>query len=79
MSGACSMMEAMKNTRRILVRKPQGKKPIVRLKRRWEANIKMDLKEIVCVYILAWMYLVQSFYEHDNEPSGSLQSWEFID
>jgi hypothetical protein len=28
------------------VRKPEGKKPLERPKRRWEINIKMDLQEI---------------------------------
>jgi hypothetical protein len=29
-----------------LVGKPEGKRPLGRLKRRWEDNIKMDLREI---------------------------------
>jgi hypothetical protein len=32
---------------RILVGKPEGKRPLVRPRRRWEDNIKMDLREIV--------------------------------
>jgi hypothetical protein len=31
---------------RILIRKPEGKKPLRKLKHRQEDNIKMDLKEI---------------------------------
>ena len=31
---------------RVLVRKPRGTRPLGRLKRRWEDNIKMDLQEI---------------------------------
>jgi hypothetical protein len=34
------------NAYRILVGKPEGKKPRGRPKRRWVANIKMDLREI---------------------------------
>jgi hypothetical protein len=30
----------------ILVRKPEGKRPLVRTRRRWVENIKMDLGEI---------------------------------
>jgi hypothetical protein len=30
----------------VLVRKPEGKKPLGRDRRRWEDNIKMDLQEI---------------------------------
>ena len=31
---------------RVLVGKPEGKRPLGRPKRRWEDNIKMDLKEV---------------------------------
>ena len=31
---------------RILVGKPEGKKPLGRTRRRWEDNIKMDLQEV---------------------------------
>jgi hypothetical protein len=31
---------------RVLVRKPEGKKPLRRPRRRWEDNIKMDLQEV---------------------------------
>jgi hypothetical protein len=31
---------------RILVRKPEGKRPLGRVRRRWVDNIKMDLREI---------------------------------
>jgi hypothetical protein len=31
---------------RVLVRKPGGKRPLGRLGRRWEDNIKMDLQEV---------------------------------
>jgi hypothetical protein len=32
--------------RRVLVGKPEGKKPMGRPRRRWEYNIKMDLQEV---------------------------------
>jgi hypothetical protein len=31
---------------RILVGKPEGKRPLGRPRRRWEVNIKMDLQEV---------------------------------
>jgi hypothetical protein len=31
---------------RVLVRKPEGKRPLGRPRRRWEDDIKMDLKEV---------------------------------
>ena len=33
---------------RFLVEKPEGKKPLGRPRRRWEDNIKMDLREVGC-------------------------------
>jgi hypothetical protein len=30
----------------VLVGRPEGKRPLVRPRRRWEDNIKMDLREI---------------------------------
>jgi hypothetical protein len=35
-----------KNKHRILVRKPEGKRPLGRPRRRWEDKIKRDLEEI---------------------------------
>jgi hypothetical protein len=39
-------MGATRNAYRILVRKPEGKRPPGRPRRRWVGNIKMDLGEI---------------------------------
>jgi hypothetical protein len=33
---------------RVLVRKPEGKRPLGRPRCRWENNIKMDLQEVGC-------------------------------
>jgi hypothetical protein len=33
---------------RILDRKPEGKSPLGRPRRRWEENIKLDLQEVGC-------------------------------
>ena len=32
----------------VLVGKPEGKRPLGRPRRRWEDNIKMDLKKVGC-------------------------------
>jgi hypothetical protein len=37
----------MGNVHNILVGKPEGKRPLVRSRRRWENNIRMYLVEIV--------------------------------
>ena len=34
---------------RIMVGKPEGKRPLGRPRARWEDNIKMDLQEVRCV------------------------------
>jgi hypothetical protein len=36
----------MLNTYRILVRKPEGKRPLGRPRRRWVENMNMDLRDI---------------------------------
>ena len=41
-------MELPRNVYRVLVRRPEGKRPSGRQKRRWEDNIKMDLREVGC-------------------------------
>jgi hypothetical protein len=38
-------MGKKRNAFRILVGKPEGKRPLGRLRRRWEDNIRMDLRE----------------------------------
>jgi hypothetical protein len=34
-----------RSVHRVLVRRPEGKRPLGRLRRRWEDNIKLDLRE----------------------------------
>jgi hypothetical protein len=45
--GYVTRMEEKKNACRILVGKPEGKRPLRRQRRRWVDNIKMDLIVIV--------------------------------
>jgi hypothetical protein len=51
-------MGEKRNTYRILVGKPEGKKPLGRPRHRWEYNIKMDLKEIGWS-VMDWIHLAQ--------------------
>jgi hypothetical protein len=46
MDRACSTNGEKKNAYRVLLGKPEGKRPLGRPRCRWEDNIKMDLKEI---------------------------------
>ena len=43
---------------RILVGKPEGKRPLGRPRRRWVDNIRMDLQEVGCEYV-DWIGLAQ--------------------
>jgi hypothetical protein len=43
---------------RVLVGKPEGKRPLGRNRHRWEDNIKMDLQEMGCGGI-DWIELTQ--------------------
>ena len=42
---------------RVLVGKPEGKRPLGRPRRRWEDNIKMDLQEVKGVVGTGWSWL----------------------
>jgi hypothetical protein len=55
-------MNGEKPAYRILMRKPEGKRPLGRPRRRW-ADIKMDLKEI------RWASM-------DYETSGFVKVWQ---
>jgi len=43
---------------RVLVRKPEGRRPLGRPRRRWTDNIRTDLQEVGCVY-MDWIGLAQ--------------------
>jgi hypothetical protein len=47
-AGHVARMGETRNAYRILVGKPEGKRPLGRPRRRWLDNIKMDLGEIGC-------------------------------
>jgi hypothetical protein len=47
-----------RNVYRILVGRPEAKRPIGRPRRRWQDNIRMDLREIGCGGI-DWINLAQ--------------------
>jgi len=58
---------------KVLVGKPEGKRPLGRPRRKWEDNIKMDLQEVVGV-CGDWMELAQNrdrWRALGEEPSGS--------
>jgi hypothetical protein len=44
MDEACSTYEVRRGACRVLVGKLEGKRPLGRLRQRWEINIKLDLQ-----------------------------------
>jgi hypothetical protein len=58
MGGACSSDGEGRGVYRVLVGKPERKRPLVRPRRRWEDNIKLDLQEVGCGG-LDWTELAQ--------------------
>ena len=45
-AGHVARMGERRDVYRVLVGKPEGKRPLARPRRRWEDNIKMDLQEV---------------------------------
>jgi hypothetical protein len=45
LAGCVACTGAKMNAYRIMVGKPEGKRPLGKPRRRWEVNIKMDLRE----------------------------------
>jgi hypothetical protein len=46
MGGSCSTYGEKRNAYRLLVGKPEGRRPLGRPRRRWVINIRMDLGEV---------------------------------
>jgi hypothetical protein len=69
---------------RLLVGKPEGKRPLRRPRRRWKGNIYMGLRETglgVAWTGLIWLRTGTSGgpCEHGNEPSGSIKCREILE
>jgi hypothetical protein len=69
---------------RVLVGKPEGKRPLERPRRRWEEDIKMDLQEVgggcgdwkeLAEDRNRWWALVSTV----KKPSGSIKCGKFLD
>jgi hypothetical protein len=60
-AGHVARMGEKRNVYRLLVRKPERKRPLGRPRCRWTDNIKMDLLEIG-VSVLDWIGLAQDRY-----------------
>jgi len=58
MGWACGAMGEERWAYRVLVWKPEGRRPLGRPRRRWVDNIRMDLQEVGCGY-MDWIGLAQ--------------------
>jgi hypothetical protein len=58
MDRACRRNGVKKNTCRILVGKPEGKRPLGRPRRSWVDNIKIDLREMG-LGVMDWIDVAQ--------------------
>jgi len=57
-TGHVACMGDRRGVYRVLVGKPEGKRPLGRPRHRWEDNIKMDLQEVGCGGV-DWVQLAQ--------------------
>ena len=57
-AGHVTRMGERRGVYRVLVGKPEGKRPLGRQRRRWQDNIKMDLQEVGCEG-MDWIELAQ--------------------
>jgi hypothetical protein len=79
-AGHVARMEESRGIYRVLVGKPEGKRPLGRLWLRWEDNIKIDLQEVGRGSV-DWTELAQvaGICDSGNEHSGSIKCGEFLD
>ena len=57
-AGHVARMGELRGVYRVLVGKPEGKRPLGRRRLRWVHNIRMDLQEVGCGYV-DWIGLAQ--------------------
>jgi hypothetical protein len=83
-AGHVARKREKRNAYRILVGKPEGKRPLGRPRRRWVGNIKIDLKRDR----MGWYGLdrsgsglrpVEGSCERGDEPSGSITFGEILE
>ena len=77
-------MEEGRGVHKVLVGKPEGKRPLGRPRRRWKDTINMDLEEVGRGCGVGWSWLrigqVAGACEYGNELLGcSIKCGEFLD
>jgi hypothetical protein len=83
MGGYIARTGEMRNAYNILVGKPEWKRPLGRPRRRWEDNIRMDLREVVWKDV-EWMHLAENRGQWQVVMNTVMNIWlhksgEFLD
>jgi hypothetical protein len=73
-AGHAARMGEKRNVYRLLVGKPEGKRPQRRLRHRWIDNIKMDLSEIG-LSVVDWIGLAQDRYRWRALVNAVMNLW----
>jgi hypothetical protein len=56
--GHVACMGEMKNTYKILIREPEGRRPLRKCRHRWEDNIRIDVR-VIGSEDMDWIHLAQ--------------------
>jgi len=76
MGGSCSAYGGGKrDVYRVLVGKPERKRPLGRPRHRWEDNIKMDLQEVECGG-MEWIELAQDRESWQALVNAVMNLWD---
>jgi len=67
-------MGEMRDIYRVLVEKPEEKRPLGRPRHRWEDNIKMDLQEVGCGG-MEWINLAQDRDRWRAPVNAAINLW----
>jgi hypothetical protein len=84
MGGACSMNRKNRNAYKLLVGKPEGKRPLERSSCKWVDYIKMDLREVKWGGV-DWIYMSRNTKNWGDLVNlvlnlrVSIQCWETIE
>jgi hypothetical protein len=73
-AGHVARMGEERGVYRVLVGKPEGKRPLGRPRRRWVDNIRMDLQEVGCRYMY-WSGLTQDRDRWRTLMSAVMNFW----
>jgi hypothetical protein len=73
-AGHVTRIGEKRNVYRLLVGKPEGKRPLGRPRRRWMDNIKKDLLEIG-LNVVDWIGLAQDWYRWRAFVNSVMNLW----